>query len=87
VHLHAERESPKYERAAMKWLRRYLAERSPELSDIAEVVAELMERRGRAVRVSAPERGTRESAAPLTRWIPILPAFLEWPSQRPLFSF
>jgi hypothetical protein len=32
VHLDAERESPKFERAAMRWLARYLAEGSPELS-------------------------------------------------------
>jgi hypothetical protein len=32
VHLYAEKESPKYEAAAMKWLRRYLDERSPELA-------------------------------------------------------
>jgi hypothetical protein len=31
VHLYAERSSPKYERAALRWLRRYLDERSPML--------------------------------------------------------
>ena len=39
-------ESPKYERAALKWLRRYLDEGSPELSDVAKVVAGIVERRG-----------------------------------------
>jgi predicted metal-dependent HD superfamily phosphohydrolase len=29
VHLYAEKESPKFEPAAMKWLRRYLDERRP----------------------------------------------------------
>jgi hypothetical protein len=29
VHLYAERGSPKYERAALKWLRRYLDEKEP----------------------------------------------------------
>jgi hypothetical protein len=41
VHLYAEKESPKFEKAAVKWLRRYLNEASPELSDVAKVVAEL----------------------------------------------
>ena len=45
VHLYADKESPKFEKAAIKWLRRYLNEASPELSDIAKVVAELVERR------------------------------------------
>ena len=45
VHLYAEKESPKYERAAVRWLRRYLNETSPELSDVAKVVAELTQRR------------------------------------------
>jgi hypothetical protein len=43
--VHAEKESPKYEAAAMKWLRRYLDEGSRELSDVAKVVAGLVERR------------------------------------------
>jgi hypothetical protein len=45
VHLYAEKESPKFERAAVRWLRRYLNEASPELSDVANVVARLVERR------------------------------------------
>jgi len=44
VHLYAERESPKFEAATTKWLRRYLNESSPELSDVAKVVASLSER-------------------------------------------
>jgi hypothetical protein len=32
VHLYAERGSPKYERAAMRWLERYLTESSPKVS-------------------------------------------------------
>jgi hypothetical protein len=45
VHLYGECGSPKFERAAIKWLQRYLAEGSPEISDIAKVVAGLMEHR------------------------------------------
>jgi DNA-directed RNA polymerase specialized sigma54-like protein len=43
VHLYAEKESPKYEAAAMKWLRRYLEERSPTLETFAKVVRSLNE--------------------------------------------
>jgi hypothetical protein len=39
VHLYAEKESPKYERAAMRWLERYLTENSPTLKNFANVVA------------------------------------------------
>jgi hypothetical protein len=45
VHLYAQKESPKFERAAVKWLRQYLNETSPELSDVAKVAAEIVERR------------------------------------------
>jgi hypothetical protein len=38
VRQYAKKESPKYERAAVKWLRRYLNEASPELSEVAKVV-------------------------------------------------
>lgn len=41
VHLYAERGSPKYERAAMRWLERYLGERSPKLQHFAEITATL----------------------------------------------
>ena len=41
VHLYAERRSPKYERAAMRWLERYLIESSPRLKHFAEVTARL----------------------------------------------
>ncbi len=41
VHLYAERGSPKYERAAMRWLERYLAESSPRLQHFAEVTVDL----------------------------------------------
>jgi hypothetical protein len=43
VHLYAEKESTKFEKAAIKWLRRYLNEASPELSDVANV-ARVVER-------------------------------------------
>jgi hypothetical protein len=44
VHLYAERGSPKYEKAALRWLERYLAEGSPRLQRFAEVAAELARR-------------------------------------------
>ena len=45
VHPYAEKESPKYEKAAMKFLRRYLDETSPTLKNFANVVRSLDERR------------------------------------------
>jgi hypothetical protein len=36
--VYAEKESPKYERAAIKWLRRYLAEKEPTLKNFAKIV-------------------------------------------------
>ncbi|TML46407.1 MAG: hypothetical protein E6G20_10870 [Actinobacteria bacterium] len=44
VHLYAERESPKLEKAAMKWLRRYLDESSPRLDHFAKIVVGLAQR-------------------------------------------
>jgi hypothetical protein len=44
VHLYAERGSPKYERAALRWLERYLAEGSPRLQHFAEITATLAKR-------------------------------------------
>jgi hypothetical protein len=44
VHLYAERGSPKYERAAMRWLERYLTEGSPRLQHFAEITASLAKR-------------------------------------------
>jgi len=44
VHLYAERGSPKYEKAALRWLERYLAEGSPRLHHFAEVAADLARR-------------------------------------------
>ena len=41
VHLYAERGSPKFERAAMRWLERYIVEDSPKLMHFAKVVASL----------------------------------------------
>ena len=35
--VYAEKQSPKFERAAMKWLRRYLAEKEPTLREFAKV--------------------------------------------------
>ncbi|MGH3079373.1 MAG: hypothetical protein ACRDPZ_14485 [Gaiellaceae bacterium] len=44
VHLYADRRSPKYERAALRWLERYLTESSPRLQHVAEVTASLAKR-------------------------------------------
>ena len=44
VHLYAERGSPKYERAAMRWLERYLSEGTPRLQHFADVTADLARR-------------------------------------------
>jgi len=44
VHLYAERGSPKYEKAALRWLERYLTESSPKLQHFAEVTASLAKR-------------------------------------------
>ena len=43
VHLYAERGSPKYETAAMRWLERYLTEGSPRLQHFADMTASLAE--------------------------------------------
>jgi hypothetical protein len=45
VHLYAERESPKYEKAALRWLERYLVESSPRLAHFAEIADDLAKRR------------------------------------------
>jgi hypothetical protein len=47
VHLYAERGSPKYEKAAMRWLERYLMEGSPRLQHFAELASYCGSRRGR----------------------------------------
>ena len=44
VHLYAERGSPKYEQAAIRWLERYLTEGSPRLQHFAEITAGLRTR-------------------------------------------
>jgi hypothetical protein len=44
VHLYAERGSPKYERAALRWLERYITEGSPRLQHFAEITASLAKR-------------------------------------------
>ncbi len=48
VHLYAERRSPKYERAALRWLERYLDEGSPTLADLAAIAALFVERAPRS---------------------------------------
>jgi hypothetical protein len=52
VHLYAERGSPKYERAAMRWLERYLTESEPRLQHFAEIASNLAEREPDARRAS-----------------------------------
>jgi hypothetical protein len=44
IELYAEKGDPKYERAALKYLRRYLEEANPSLTDVAAVAAVLAER-------------------------------------------
>ena len=44
VELYAEKGSPKYERAALKYLGRYLAEADPSLADVAQLAGMLAER-------------------------------------------
>jgi len=44
VGLYAETRSPKYERAALKYLARYLTEGDPSLADVAQMAALLAER-------------------------------------------
>jgi hypothetical protein len=44
VHLYGERGSRKYERAALRWLARFLAEGSPRLEHFAEIAHELAQR-------------------------------------------
>jgi hypothetical protein len=46
VHLYAERGSPKYEKAALRWLDRYLSEDSPRLKHFAEITASLAKLEG-----------------------------------------
>jgi hypothetical protein len=44
VYLYAEKDSPKYEKAALRWLERYLAEEEPRLMAYATMAASLAER-------------------------------------------
>jgi hypothetical protein len=39
VHLYAERGSPKFEPAALRWLVRYLTEGTPSMPDVGKVTA------------------------------------------------
>ena len=47
VRLYAERGSPKYERAAVRWLERYLVEGTPRLQETAATAAMLVELQAR----------------------------------------
>jgi hypothetical protein len=42
--LYGERGSPKYEKVALRWLERYLAENSPRLQHFGEITASLAAR-------------------------------------------
>ena len=44
VRLYADQDSPKYERAALRWLERYLREGSPRLQHFAEIATDLARR-------------------------------------------
>ena len=44
VHLYGDHESAKYERAALRWLERYLVEGSPRLEHFAQVAMNLAKR-------------------------------------------
>jgi hypothetical protein len=44
VRLYGEKESPKYEKAALRWLQRYLAEGSPRLQHFADLTSDLAKR-------------------------------------------
>jgi hypothetical protein len=61
VHLYGEKESPKYERAALRWLERYLTESSLSLENFAKVTWTLR-RLGRGLRAKEP--GCRVQGCP-----------------------
>jgi hypothetical protein len=44
VHFYAERRSPKFEKAALRWLERYLTEGTPRLRHLREFTADLAKR-------------------------------------------
>jgi hypothetical protein len=44
VRLYAENESPKYEKAALRWLERYLIDGSPSLRQFVDVATDLARR-------------------------------------------
>jgi hypothetical protein len=61
VHLYAERRSPKFDKAALRWLGRYLSEGTPRLQHFAEITANLAK-----LELSAPEKrhGTAHGREP-----------------------
>ena len=61
VHLYAERRSPKYEKAAMRWLERYLHECSPRLQHFAGVAADLLRTSSRVYVIDELARQAREN--------------------------
>lgn len=80
VHLYAERGSPKHEPAALRWLERYLTERTPRLQHFAEVTASLAKRgfesgartKGRggvSNSVTRPHRGSLHGGLRAASWL------------------
>ena len=65
VHFYSERGSPKYERAAMRWLERYLTEGTPRLQHFAEVVTAFAGRDAEA-HESWPNHPKRSAACAVT---------------------
>jgi hypothetical protein len=61
VHLYAERGSPKYEKAAPRWLERYLSEGTPRLKHFAEVVSDLAWRESQPRELPAVEERELEA--------------------------
>ena len=66
VELYAEKGDPKFERAALKYLARYLGEAEPSLTDVAQLAALLAERglimRGAVVGVACGSQFPRPSS-------------------------
>ncbi len=46
VYLYGEADSPKYERAALRWLKRWIEEDTPPLADVAATACSFVEKRG-----------------------------------------
>jgi hypothetical protein len=71
VHLYAERVSPKYERAALRWLERYLIEDTPTLKRFARIAGDLAERKRELEAGGQFQRRPRTSCASMERPKPL----------------